>query len=166
MLARVQPPQLLRRVDSVQQIQPTAPDAAPFAAAPASWYHLGTLAQLRRGPVRCAVPPGQAFVGFLAEGGVPAVISGRCAHMGADLACGTIRGGRLACPLHGWEYGADGRCAHMPAGEPIPNWARQTSFPMARLGEHVFFFNRPQARFPLPDFDGASADGLLAAKPF
>jgi phenylpropionate dioxygenase-like ring-hydroxylating dioxygenase large terminal subunit len=72
----------------------------------------------------------------------------------------------LACPLHGWEYGANGICERIPAGEPVPAFARQQSFPVQELGGHVFFFSREEARFPLPFFEGVSAGELLPARPF
>jgi phenylpropionate dioxygenase-like ring-hydroxylating dioxygenase large terminal subunit len=155
-------------VDSVppQESENRASGAAAFAAAPASWYYLASLARLQRGPVRFDLPHGQSFVGFCGADEKPAVLSARCAHMGADLALGCVRAGRLTCPLHGWEYGADGRCTHIPATAYIPAFARQTAFPAEVRGGHVFFFNRPQPRFPLPFFDGLTPAHLLAAPPF
>lgn len=86
-------------------------DETAFAAAPASWYYLASLTRLKRGPVRFDLPHGQSFVGFCGSDEQPAVLSARCAHLGADLALGCVRAGRIACPLHAWEYGAEVRCA-------------------------------------------------------
>jgi phenylpropionate dioxygenase-like ring-hydroxylating dioxygenase large terminal subunit len=86
--------------------------------------------------------------------------------MGAQLVHGAVTGERLACPLHGWEYGPEGRCEKIPAQDEIPHFARQCSYPAEERGGHVFFFNRPQARFALPFFDGLTPDQLLPAKPF
>jgi aminopyrrolnitrin oxygenase len=137
-----------------------------FAAAPASWYHLCTDLDLRKGPVSLAIPPNQSFVGFTTQSGRPVVLSSRCSHMGVDLALGSVRGERLACPLHGWEYGADGRCGRIPAGGEIPDFARQASFPVEEQGGHVFFFNRSKARFPLPFFEGLDASQMISAPGF
>lgn len=39
-----------------------------------------------------------------------------CIHRGARLSLGkVVAGGRLACPYHGWQYGINGRCLHIPA---------------------------------------------------
>jgi phenylpropionate dioxygenase-like ring-hydroxylating dioxygenase large terminal subunit len=38
-----------------------------------------------------------------------------CIHRGTRLSLGRIDGQRLECPYHGWTYGADGRCVHIPA---------------------------------------------------
>ena len=71
-----------------------------------------------------------------------------------------------ACPLHGWEYGPDGLCRHIPSGSEIPEFARQGWFPVEERGGHVFFCNRPKARFDMPFFDEISPTQLRAARCF
>lgn len=39
----------------------------------------------------------------------------RCPHRGMRLSHGFVRGETLACIYHGWVYGADGGCKHIPA---------------------------------------------------
>lgn len=39
----------------------------------------------------------------------------RCPHRGMRLSHGFVRGDRLACLYHGWQYGSDGNCAYIPA---------------------------------------------------
>jgi len=93
-------------------------------------------------------------------------LSGRCSHLGAYLKNGTVSGERLVCPLHGWEYGPDGVCGKIPATETIPAFARQSSYPVEERGGHVFFFNRQEALFAVPFFEGLSPEQLLSTKPF
>ena len=137
-----------------------------FAAAPASWYYLGSVAELARGPLRFDLPAAETYVGYRTDKGRNVVLSARCSHLGADLSKGCVIGDRITCPLHGWEYGPDGACEHIPATSEIPDFARQRSFPIEERGGHVFFFNRPQARFALPFFEGLDASQLLAARCF
>jgi len=136
-----------------------------FASLPASWFHLCDLNQLKRGPVSFELF-GREFVGYRTESGRIAVLSGRCSHQGARLGHGTVRGERLVCPLHGWEYGPGGSCERIPAADAIPGFARQLSYPAEERGGHVFFFNRQQARFALPFFEGLTPGQLRPAKPF
>jgi phenylpropionate dioxygenase-like ring-hydroxylating dioxygenase large terminal subunit len=147
---------------------PSDSDASPqaFAPAPASWYYLGSKLEIAAGPRRFDLPDGQTYVAFRVPGQPVTVLGGRCSHMGADLSLGCVKSGRIVCPLHGWEYGSDGDCEHIPASPQIPAFARQPSFPVEECGGHVFFFNRPQARFPLPFFSGVCATDLLPARPF
>ena len=39
----------------------------------------------------------------------------RCPHRGMRLSHGFVRGETLACIYHGWVYGVDGGCKHIPA---------------------------------------------------
>lgn len=137
-----------------------------FGSAPASWYFIGTLAELERGPLLFELPDGKAYVGFRPPGQSAAVLSARCSHMGANLARGCVKDGRLGCPLHGWEYGRDGKCERIPSTSEIPVFARQQSFPVKEQAGLVFFFNRPTALFPLPFFEGVSPEQLRPAEAF
>jgi phenylpropionate dioxygenase-like ring-hydroxylating dioxygenase large terminal subunit len=137
-----------------------------LSSAPASWYYAGRLEDFADGPVRFGLPGGNSYVIFCPADGQPAVLDARCAHMGADLAEGCVANGRLVCPLHGWEYSGDGKCAHIPASAEIPKFARQPSFPVEVRSGHVFFFNRLKARFPLPFFEGVKDSDLLAPRCF
>ena len=136
-----------------------------FPSAPASWYYLGAVSELARGPIGACLA-GREFVGYQTNARRVGVLSGRCSHLGARLANGFVKGDRLVCPLHGWEYGTDGICKRIPASDDIPGFARQSSYPVEVRGGHAFFFNRAGSRFPLPFFEGVSADELLPAKSF
>lgn len=136
-----------------------------FPEAPASWFYLGAVSQLAKGPIGACLS-GRDFVGYQTERGALAVLSGRCSHLGARLTNGFVKGDRLVCSLHGWEYGPDGICKNIPASNEIPDFARQASYPVEVRGGHVFFFNRPQTRFPLPFFEGVTPEELLPAKTF
>lgn len=143
-------------------------EASPqgFGACPASWYYIGSTADICARPRRFELPGGQSFVAFSSAAGAVTVLSGRCSHMSADLSRGYVKEGRIVCPLHGWEYGSDGGCRHIPAATEIPGFARQTCFPVAERSGHIFFFNRPKALFPMPFYAGVSDADLTAAEPF
>jgi aminopyrrolnitrin oxygenase len=136
-----------------------------LASLPASWFYLCASDELNKGPVTLDLC-GRSYVGYRAQSGRVVVLSGRCSHMGAHLGRGKVRGERLTCPLHGWEYGPDGACEKIPAADAIPGFARQCSYPAEERAGHVFFFNRKQARFALPFFEGITPNELLPAKPF
>lgn len=85
--------------------------------------------------------------------------------MGANLARGCVKDGRIVCPLHGWEYAPDGRCERIPSSNEIPAFAMQKSFPVEERCGLVFFFNAKHARFPLPFFNGIEPETMTAAKP-
>jgi len=93
-------------------------------------------------------------------------MDGRCSHVGANLAKGSVVDECLRCPLHGWEYDSSGLCVRIPASREIPRWARQTTYPVKEIAGHVFFFNSPEAAFPFPRFEGVEWEDLHAARPF
>src|SRR5262249_33217222 len=132
---------------------------------PASWFHLCAASALEKGPVTQLLF-GRSYVGFCTQSGRAAVLSGRCSHMGANLACGNVSGDALVCPLHGWEFGPDGLCKKIPGSDTIPAFARQSSYPVAERGGHIFFFNRKEPEYPMPFFDGVEPNEILAAEPF
>jgi len=51
-----------------------------------------------------------------------------CRHRGARLSLGWVKGGRVICPYHGWEYGGDGACKRYPAHPSMKPSARATAF--------------------------------------
>ena len=97
------------------------------------WQPVARVQDLERGPQR-AVLLGEALAVFLTESGVPAVLSDRCAHRGASLSMGEVKGEGVQCPYHGWEWdGRDGACTRIPSladqGQ-IPPRARIAAFPV------------------------------------
>lgn len=54
-----------------------------------------------------------------------------CVHRGTALSLGEVKDDCLVCPYHGWAFGPDGACMHMPqlpADARIPSRARARSF--------------------------------------
>ena len=54
----------------------------------------------------------------------------RCPHRSAMLSKGRVTAGQIACPYHGWAFGADGVCKSIPAcpDKQIPSKARVTNY--------------------------------------
>jgi phenylpropionate dioxygenase-like ring-hydroxylating dioxygenase large terminal subunit len=93
-------------------------------------------------------------------------MAANCSHLGADLGCGVVVGESIQCPFHNWKYGPDGVCHHIPGTNAIPAFARQTSYPVEERDGCIFFFNGPEALFPLPFFEGENPADFAAAKMF
>jgi phenylpropionate dioxygenase-like ring-hydroxylating dioxygenase large terminal subunit len=140
--------------------------AYALPACPASWHYVAPVPQLKRGPVQVELFRGGTYVGFCTESGEFAVLNNRCCHVGSNLAHGSVLGESIVCPLHGWEFNTRGECVRIPAGDAVPAWAQQCGYPVREIGGHVFFFNQPVARFPMPFFDGVTPDELVAADSF
>lgn len=150
--------------DPVKPAGVTAPALHQFPAHPASWYLFCRSDQLSKPLSKRLL--GQQLVAFRTKSGAVSVISANCSHMGADLGCGKVVGESIQCPFHNWKYGTDGVCNHIPGANSIPAFARQTSYPIVERHGYVFFFNGPEALFPLPFFEGANPDDFSAGKIF
>ena len=86
---------------------------------------------------------GVDFVLYRNAEGEPVCMSGVCCHRGGALADGKINAGCVACPYHGWEYAADGRCVKVPAFEEptqVPKRARLDVYPTAEKYGWVWAF--------------------------
>lgn len=57
---------------------------------------------------------GIALVLFRDSAGKPTALLDRCPHRNIPLSIGTVRGDVLECGYHGWQFGTDGACTHVP----------------------------------------------------
>ena len=72
----------------------------------------------------------------------PAVLLDRCPHRGVSLSLGSrTPTGALACGFHGWEFGGDGSCLHIPFNPDAPRGQRgATPLPTRELGGLIWVF--------------------------
>ena len=119
--------------------------------------------------VACAsgdVVPGKAtrvqmlnyhFVLFRDEAGAVACLADTCPHRGAALGDGELVEHTVACPYHGWRFGADGRCTLIPAlgpGVAPPKRVRVDRYPTQEKYGWVWAFlgDLPESQRPkIPD---------------
>jgi phenylpropionate dioxygenase-like ring-hydroxylating dioxygenase large terminal subunit len=81
------------------------------------------------------------------------VLSGYCAHLGADLGRAAVVDDTLVCPLHRWRWNSEGVCVATGTGlldEP-PGTARLFRFPTRERFGLVWAFNGHDALCELPD---------------
>lgn len=94
------------------------------------WYVAARSTDVRRSPSELtfnSVP----LVAFRDSTELPAVLLDRCAHRNAPLSKGRIRGDRLQCHYHGWEFDRTGACRAVPglcgpqehASRRVPSYA-------------------------------------------
>ncbi len=132
---------------------------------PQAWYFAGSLDSVAKQPMSVTVG-GREYVAYVTGSGIPAVLDGRCVHMGANLARGCVVGEHLQCPFHSWEFDRGGICRAIPASASVPAFAKQRAYPTAVHNGLVFFFNGPEARFELPVFERKADSTLLRSKSF
>jgi len=109
---------------------------------------------------------GKQLVAYRKASGQVTIMDAQCAHLGADLGCGTVVGETIQCPFHHWRYGADGVCTSIPHAAQIPAFARLQTYPVAERHGSVFFFNGCEPLFPLPFILDADPAEFVAGKAF
>jgi phenylpropionate dioxygenase-like ring-hydroxylating dioxygenase large terminal subunit len=77
------------------------------------WYPLCRSERLRRRPVAASLF-GVPLVLFRTDAGVAGALVDRCPHRNVPLSLGKVRGDRLQCAYHGWEFDRDGLCRAVP----------------------------------------------------
>jgi len=86
-----------------------------MSAPPERWTAVALAADIAPATSAGVVVEGAEIVVWRdAEGAVHAW-EDRCPHRGMKLSFGFVKGDRIACLYHGWEYDADGRCRYIPA---------------------------------------------------
>jgi len=136
------------------------------------WYPVCLAEELTNdAPMRVQIL-GLRFAAFRDSAGNARVLADTCVHRGGSLGKGKVRGDRLACPYHGWQFDGDGKCRHIPVlGESsaLPARAKVDSYPVVERYGIVFAFlgDLPEAERPPPfeieewDQPGWRASGLV-----
>lgn len=119
------------------------------AGMPQSWYAIAKSASIKNGQHRSVTCFGQDWVLFRAQDGQLATVARHCSHMGADLSRGCVRGQRLVCPLHRWEYGGNGDC-HAEIPQRQAREATLASLATQEWAGIVFVFPARTPGFGLP----------------
>jgi phenylpropionate dioxygenase-like ring-hydroxylating dioxygenase large terminal subunit len=126
-----------------------------------SWYPLCLSSQLEAGKVIGRDFLNTRVVLYRSKDDKAVVQSAYCPHFGSDLSLGAIDNGELRCAYHQWRFNAEGRCSHIPSGDPIPRNARIHNYPAEERYGMVWAFNGNEALFPVPSFPGVAEEQLL-----
>jgi phenylpropionate dioxygenase-like ring-hydroxylating dioxygenase large terminal subunit len=93
-----------------------------------------------------------------------------CIHRGTRLSLGRIvEGSRLECAYHGWTYGRDGRCVHIPAHpEQAPPAKAQVATYRAAVAHGVVWVTLGSGATAIPTFEllDDPAHSVLLAGPY
>ena len=134
------------------------------------WYVLAESASVTATPVKVRALAQDFALFRRASDGAVVALSDVCVHRMASLSEGKVQGDCIRCPYHGWSYGADGACTHIPAnppGSPVPRRARVDSYPVQeRYGwVWVFIGDLPEHERPaIPQLDGLDEPGWRAVR--
>ena len=79
------------------------------------WHPVAAAGELARGAPVAARLLGQELALWRSDSGKLQAWEDRCPHRGTRLSIGRVAGESLTCAYHGWRFGADGRCMHIPS---------------------------------------------------
>ncbi len=113
------------------------------------WTPLLPSRSVTNGPVGVKVA-GEKVVLFRGRDGKAAALVDRCPHRGVELSLGSVGDdGCIACPFHGWRFGADGTARGVPLN-PDAKLERlgATPLPVREIGELLWIYTAPGTEAP------------------
>ncbi len=114
------------------------------------WYPMARSADLKPGDIIGEDYFGGRVIIYRGKSGKAYVTSAYCRHVGASLCTGAVVGDDVRCMFHHWRFGPDGKCTHIPSGEPIPERAQLFVFPVEEALGMIWAFNGPEPLYDLP----------------
>ncbi|MAK61444.1 MAG: 2Fe-2S ferredoxin [Ponticaulis sp.] len=138
-----------------------------------SWYFISTSKDLKAGEQRREIMLGQPVLIGRTKEGKAFALRDICPHRLVPLSAGkqieTEGEPTVECPYHGWRFGTDGVCKHMPSlveGDPYdPSKVKVRTYPIHEANGMIFVYIADNPRIPTepvvppPDF------GTLPDKP-
>jgi len=121
----------------VEQPPASVPD---FAALRRCWHPVAYADTLTEVPMRVRLL-GEDLVLWRDSAGTAHALRDLCIHRGTALSLGRVVGDRIMCPYHGWQYGGDGICTHIPQLEDptkVPGKARVDAFTALERHGHIW----------------------------
>lgn len=126
------------------------------------WVPVSLSEGLPQGGVMRAVVDEHDLVVWRGHDGNVQVFDNRCPHRGMRLSHGFVRGNRIACLYHGWQYDGAGACRYIPAHpdlEPPKTLCAQRH--RCHEFDGVVWVSTEEERFPLDtSFGGAGVRSL------
>ncbi len=128
---------------------------------PEGWYFVANRKAIEKKKLLGKTWLGERIVVWCNREGDVCVAGAVCPHLGADLgpdAGGRVRGGRLVCPFHGFEYDIAGQCVATPYA-PAPESARLKVFETRDINGLVFAWRGSSGRPPQWDLPAPPPNG-------
>lgn len=130
------------------------------------WFMIGPATDATRTPSAIRYF-GKDLVLYRGESGTPYVVDAYCPHMGAHLAKNStsyivldgeqVEGESIRCPFHGWRFGTDGKCNHVPYSDFVPKAATLRTYPVIERAGILWMWHCPEGLEPdveLANFGG------------
>ncbi|MEY2984090.1 MAG: hypothetical protein RLZZ568_707 [Cyanobacteriota bacterium] len=125
-------------------VSPTSSAMSSIRACPINLNHWYVVAQANEvGSKPLGVMLWQQPIALYRDGrGQVQAIEDRCPHRQVKLSEGQVIGGNLECAYHGWQFDAQGNCAHIPyfeAGQKLPP-CRLRTYPVQEKDGFIWLY--------------------------
>lgn len=118
-----------------------------------SWYPLCAAPALRKGEAASFTILGQRVVLFRGESGRAYAMDAFCPHFGADLGNGRVKGERIQCYFHQWEFaGETGGLEKTPATETPPRCSKLKTYAVREAFGWLWVYSQPEDDVPQPEW--------------
>lgn len=128
------------------------------------WWVAASREEVGRAPLSRQIL-GRSVVLYRTEAGEVTALPDRCPHRFMPLSQGWLIGDRLRCAYHGFEFGPDGRCAHIPSQGVVPGTMRIRPYPVVEHGLWVWIWpGDPELADPAllpPDYSRPGYDSFV-----
>ena len=121
---------------------------SPFPI-PFGWFQVGWSLDLKPGQVIPVESFDRKLVAWRDEGGTAHLNDAFCPHLGAHFGFGgSVDGGNLVCPFHGWRFDAEGRNTLIPYSERTNKKACVESYPVTERNGLIMAWYHPFGETP------------------
>jgi 3-ketosteroid 9alpha-monooxygenase subunit A len=135
---------------------------------PRGWFMLGSSEELSGSSPKTLHYFGKDMVFYRGETGTPHLVHAYCPHMGAHMGKNTtsyivrdgeqVQGDSIRCPFHGWRFGPDGKCDHVPYAKKgyVPPQATLKTYIVVERAGIIWTWHDPEGLEPdrdLPPFE-------------
>lgn len=122
---------------------------SPFPM-PYGWFQVAWSADLKPGQIQPIEYFDRHAVLWRDEHGTVHANDAFCPHLGAHLAFGgTVSGGDIVCPFHGWRFNGEGENTLIPYSERTNKKACIKSFPLVERNGLVMMWYHPDGADPM-----------------
>ncbi len=119
---------------------------------PQSWYPICLSKEIKKSNLKPINLFGTEWLLFRGKDNKLGLVSRYCPHMGTDLANGKVKNNCIACPLHEWQFNADGQCTKMPPSNIKPQHVKTGRLFVEEKYGLVFAFWGDKILFDIPNF--------------
>ncbi len=121
---------------------------------PQSWYPICLSSDIKKRDLKPITLFETEWLLFRGNDGGLGMVSRFCPHMGTDLANGKVKDNCVTCPLHEWQFNADGKCTKMPPSNIKPHQVSVNRLVIKEKYGLIFVFWGEKVLFDIPNFTG------------